>query len=84
LSTRFNRPKRPDPNLRLTAEGTRVVVLKENGGLAPGIISQVRLEPHLRTYVVTCDDGQVVFASAYDLALEEDSSRTPLGLRPET
>lgn len=68
---------------RLTPEGTRVVLIKLNTPRASGAISQVRRESHLKTYVVTCDDGTIVFASPHDLALEEDSSRTPLGPPPE-
>jgi hypothetical protein len=75
-------PNDPPPPERLTPEGTRVIVLKD-GRSAAGVISQVRTEPHLRTYVVTCDDGQVVFASPYDLALGADLEPTPLGPRPE-
>ena len=59
--------------------GTRVIIL--TGGA--GEISEVRTEPHLRTYVITRDDGARIFASPYDLAREDDASRSPLAARPE-
>ncbi len=64
---------------RLTPRGTRVVVIKPGTPRTAGIISEVRPEPHLRTYVVTCDDGTVVYASANNLAREDDGTQTPLG-----
>lgn len=48
-----------------------------------GVVTEVRLEPHLKTYVVACDDGSTAFASAYDVALESDARRAPMGIRPE-
>jgi hypothetical protein len=76
--------KRPAPlaAVRLVAEGTRVVVLKGTAPYATGVVSQVRAEINLKSYVVTCDDGQVIFASSYDLAREEDATAQPLGRRP--
>jgi hypothetical protein len=68
---------------RLVAPGTRVVVLKGPAPHVGGVVREVRLEPHLKTYVVTCDDGTTVFASGYDLAHESDVSGTPLAPRPE-
>ncbi|HEY3356846.1 MAG TPA: hypothetical protein VGQ83_26580 [Polyangia bacterium] len=67
---------------RLAPQGTRVVVLKRQPCVA-GIIREVRRETYLRTYVVECDDGEVVFASACDLAREDDAARTPFGLPTE-
>jgi len=43
-----------------------------------GVVREVRLEPHLKTYMVTCDDGTTVYASGYELAHEGDLARTPL------
>ncbi|HKA86447.1 MAG TPA: hypothetical protein VKE22_02240 [Haliangiales bacterium] len=68
--------------LRLVAAGTRVVVLKGPAPHVTGVVREVRLEPHLRTYVVTCDDGTTVYASGYDLAHEGDLGITPLAPRP--
>jgi hypothetical protein len=47
-----------------------------------GFVSDIRLEPHLKTYVVVCDDGVTVYASPHELAREDDPSRTPLVPRP--
>jgi hypothetical protein len=60
-----------------------VIVLKGNPPHVAGTVSQVRREPYLKTYVVTCDDGAIVFGSSYDLAREGDLTMTPLGPRPE-
>jgi hydroxymethylpyrimidine pyrophosphatase-like HAD family hydrolase len=71
-------------NVRLVAEGTRVVVL--TGGAPPyasGVISQVRPQTNLKAYVVTCDDGAVIYASAHSLAREDDATVQPLGVRHE-
>ena len=68
--------------VRLAPTGTRVVVL-QGPSSRNGIIREVRLEPYLRTYVVGCDDGEVVFVSGHDLAREDDATRTPLAPRPE-
>jgi hypothetical protein len=73
----------PFPVERVRPEGTRVVVMKPNAPVVAGSITAVRLEPHLKRYVVRCDDGNTVYASAHDLALETDGARTPLGPRPE-
>ena len=69
-------------NVRLAAQGTRVVVIRPDTPQLSGTISNVRTATNLRPYVVTCDDGSVVFMSAYDLALEADTQRTPLAPRP--
>jgi hypothetical protein len=69
-------------NVRLVAEGTRVVVLQPQGAPIAGIISGVRTATNLRPYVVICDDGARVYASSYHLALEDDAARTPLGRPP--
>jgi hypothetical protein len=71
----------PPPNVRLVATGTRVLILKGPMPYAAGVISEHRTEPYLKSYVVTRDDGQVVYASAYDLALETDAKAVPLGVR---
>ena len=68
-------------NARPLPSGTRVVVIKD--APRPGTIREVRPEPHLKMYVVTCDDGATVYASPHDLAREDDTSRAPLGPRPE-
>jgi hypothetical protein len=81
MSRRFNR-RAPPPNVRLTSEGTRVVVLKGGAPHPVGVISDVRLQTHLKAYVVTCDDGRVVYASGCDLAREDDGAATPLGPQP--
>jgi len=78
----FQRKAPPPMNVRLLAEGTRVVLLRPPGLPVPGVVTDVRTEPHLRPYIVICDDGTRVFASAHDLALEVDVARTPLGLPP--
>jgi hypothetical protein len=74
----------PPPHIRLTAQGTRVVILKNGPPHAPGVISELRTQTNLKSYVVTCDDGQVVYASGCDLALEADARAVPLaGRKPE-
>jgi len=73
-----------DPaNVRLSAQGTRVVLVRPAGvPEIAGTITQVRTAPYLRPYVVTCDDGAVVYMSSYQLALEADVQRTPLAPDP--
>lgn len=68
--------------MRLAPQGTRVVVLKKEPALG-GVVREVRTEPYLRTYVVMCDDGELVYASGYELAREEDANRTPLAPAPK-
>ncbi len=68
--------------VRLLQLGTRVVILARQPQQA-GVVSEVRLEPHLKTYVVACDDGSTAFASCYDLAREDDPTRSAVGPRPE-
>jgi hypothetical protein len=68
---------------RLVAAGTRVVVLKGPAPHVTGTVREVRLEPYLKPYVVTCDDGATVFASGHDLAREGDLDELPLAPRPE-
>jgi hypothetical protein len=63
---------------RLALEGTRVVLLNRQPCVA-GFIREVRRESYLRTYVVQCDDGEVVYTSPHDLAREDDAERVPLG-----
>jgi hypothetical protein len=77
------RPYVPPVNVRLVAEGTRVVVLKDAAPRVAGVIRDVRTEPYLKSYVVSCDDGTIVYASGHDLAREDDGGITPLGPRPE-
>ena len=72
----------PPPNVRLVAQGTRVIVLKGALPHAAGVISELRTQTNLKSYVVTCDDGHVVYASAHDLALETDTQAVPLGVKP--
>src|SRR5688572_16414114 len=69
------------PSFRLVVEGTRVVVAGGVAVGAAGVISRVRPETHLKAYVVTCDDGAVIFASGHELAREDDLTRSPLGAR---
>jgi hypothetical protein len=59
-----------------TLEGTRVVLLPSE---AAGVIVDVRWETWLKPYAVLRDDGRRVYASACDLAREDDPTRTPLG-----
>ena len=80
---RTSSTRRGMPPVRLTLAGTRVIILQADAERVAGIITEVRHEPPLRPYVVTCDDGVVRFASGYELALETDSSVTPLEQRPE-
>lgn len=70
-------------NVRLLPAGTRVVIIKMNSPEVAGVISAVRTETQLRPYVITCDDGVTRYGSAYDLVLEGDQARAPLGIRPE-
>jgi len=75
-------PRRTPPvEVRLVAEGTRVVVLVGGAPGVAGIISAVRPQTNLRSYVVTCDDGKVVFASGCDLAREGDAGASPIAPR---
>ena len=69
-------------SVRLVAAGTRVVVIKPDALPITGSVTDVRTAPYLRPYVVTCDDGALVYASSHDLALESDAARTPLCPRP--
>jgi hypothetical protein len=74
-----NRPPIAPASFRLVSEGTRVVVLK--GGTPPfaaGTIKDVRTQTHLKPYVVSCDDGAVVYASGHELAREDDALARPL------
>ena len=68
---------------RLVPEGTRVILIKAGASGVPGVVTEVRREAHLKTYVVLCDDGATVFASPCDLARADDAAQTPLGPRPE-
>ena len=56
----------PVPQIRLFSEGTRVVVLGSSPEIA-GVITLVRPETHLKSYVVTRDDGVQIFASAREV-----------------
>ncbi len=80
------RPTKAAPSkveqIRLAPSGTRVVVLKASSS-QPGFISDIRRESHLKTYVIVCDDGSTVYASAHEIAREDDGSRTPLAPAPE-
>jgi hypothetical protein len=64
--------------------GTRVVLLL-GGSLhdvyPAGVVIEERLERYLKRFVVRCDNGSIRYASGSELALESDSSRTPLGPR---
>lgn len=53
--------------VRLLAEGTRVVILASSPQVG-GVISRVRPQTNLKTYVVTCDDGTPIFASGHEVA----------------
>ena len=68
--------------MRIAPQGTRVLVLKRQPHLA-GMVREVRIEPYLRTYVVLCDDGELVYASGHELAREDDATCTPLAPTPE-
>ncbi len=78
-----DRNRRSSPaDVRLVAEGTRVLVLKGDAPPYPaGVITDVRPQTHLKSYVVTCDDGAIVFASGSELAREGDSMAVPLATR---
>jgi hypothetical protein len=77
----MRRPTNPIPEVRLLPQGTRVILIAraETPG---GFVSHVRLEPHLKTYVITCDDGVTVYASGHELAREDDPSRAPVARPP--
>lgn len=60
----------------LAPEGTRVLVLSTRKG---GVIMETRHESFLKPYVVLCDDGTRMFASAFQLAKEGDPADEPLG-----
>ena len=64
---------------RHAAIGTRVVLIDNRSHLGPGVIVAVRREPYLRPFVVALDNGEQVFASAFQVAREADQKRTPLG-----
>ncbi|MBI4509008.1 MAG: hypothetical protein HY698_05200 [Deltaproteobacteria bacterium] len=68
--------------MRLALQGTRVLVLRGQPHVA-GQVREVRTEPYLRTYVVLCDNGVIIYASGHELAREDDASRSPLALAPE-
>jgi hypothetical protein len=61
--------------------GTRVVFLEYHSPRRAGIIVEQRLEKYLKQFAVRCDSGTVRYASGCELALEEDPSRVPLGVR---
>jgi hypothetical protein len=69
--------------LRLVPEGTRVILLGGDPPHVAGVITAVRRQPHLKSYVVNCDSGAVAYVSPCDLAREGDPSATPLGPRFE-
>ena len=71
----------PAEPVRLLAQGTRVVLIARAAAPA-GVVTRVRTEPHLKTYVVLCDDGVTAFASGHELALEGDPARAPLSPAP--
>jgi hypothetical protein len=59
--------------------GTRVVLLNSQPQRV-GTIMEVRREPYLKRYVVRADDSdETWYASDFELAMEGDPSRTPLG-----
>lgn len=68
--------------VRFLATGTRVVLLA-GGAPRAGVVQEVRQQPHFKTYVVACDDGSIAYASAYEIAREDDPQRAPVGLRAE-
>lgn len=59
--------------------GTRVVLLRGTGEGLPGVVTEVRIVPHLKRFVIQADDGATRYASENDLALEGDPLRVPLG-----
>lgn len=73
----------PPANVRLVAEGTRVIVLKGAGPHPTGIITEVRTQTNLKPYVVICDDGAKIYASGHDLARADDGDIRPFTVRPK-
>jgi hypothetical protein len=45
------------------------------------VVIEERQERYLKQFVVRCDGGAIRYASANELALEGDPTRTPLGPR---
>ncbi len=60
--------------------GTRVVLLR---GIATervtGVVTEVRILPHLKRFVIQADGGATHYASEAEVALEDDPTLTPLG-----
>jgi hypothetical protein len=62
--------------------GTRVVLLRTGalGERLAGSITDIRISPHLKRFVVLRDDGETAYASEVDVAIEADPKQQPLGL----
>jgi hypothetical protein len=64
--------------------GTRVVLVQAGASVnqhTAGVVIEERQERYLKQFVVRCDSGTIRYASANELALEGDPTRTPLGPR---
>jgi hypothetical protein len=64
--------------------GTRVVLVQAGSSISrnfAGVVIEERQERYLKQFVVRCDGGAIRYASAHELALEGDPTRTPLGPR---
>ena len=59
--------------------GTRVVLIGSREGAGAGSIVAIRNEPWLRPYEIELDAGVRIYASAEQVAAENDNERTPLG-----
>jgi hypothetical protein len=62
--------------------GTRVVLVHAGTSVnSAGVVIEERQERYLKQFAIRCDGGAIRYASANELALEGDPTRTPLGPR---
>ncbi len=60
--------------------GTRVVLLRGLEDTRPaGVVTEIRIMPHLKRFVIQVDGGTTRYASENDVALEGDPTLAPLG-----
>ena len=61
--------------------GTRVLLLRSGdaGARVAGIITDIRISPHLKRFVIQRDDGVVAYASESDVAIEGDPAEGAIG-----